>query len=84
MAVRISTPDKCPPLPLSSEIKLQLVVWDGEGKEKEDEVKRCPPVHKELSTTSVFYVYQVITHDQLKRSKCKHFCFGMKVTCSGL
>ena len=84
MAVRIATPDKCPPLPLSSEIQLQLVVWGGEGREKEDEVKNCPAVHKELSTTSVFYVYEVITHDQLKRSKCKHFYFEMKVKCSGL
>ena len=84
MAVRIATPDKCPPLPLSSEIQLQLVVWGGEGREKEDEVRNCPAVHKELSTTSVFYVYQVITHDQLKRSKCKHFYFEMKVKCSGL
>ena len=55
------TPDKCPPLPLSSEIQLALVVWDGEGREKEDEVKSCPPVHKELSTTGATYVYQVIT-----------------------
>ena len=84
LAVRITTPDKCPPLPLSSEIQLALVVWGGEGRDKGEELKSCPPVHKDLSTISVFYMYQVITHDQLKRSKCKHFYLEMKVTCSGL
>ena len=83
MAVRIATPDKCPPLPLSSEITLRLLVWGGEGRGRE-ELRRCSPVTKELSTTSVFYVYTVITHDQLKRSECKHFRLEMQVSCSGL
>lgn len=83
MAVRISTPENCPPLPLASEISVKLVVWDGEGKEKQ-ELKRFHPVTKELSTTSVFYIYNVMTHDLLKRSKCKNFVLEIAVTCSGL
>ena len=80
MAVRVATPDKCPPLPLSSKIQLTLLVLN----EERAEVNRHPAVTKELSTLSIFYVYTVITHDQLKRSKSKYFYLEMKVMCSGL
>ena len=79
MAVKITSHDKCPPLPPSSLIRLKLVVWGGEGKE----VKRCPPIAEKLSM-SVFYVYSVITHQQLKESNCKHFHLELEVSCSGL
>ena len=80
MAVRIATPDKCPPLPLSSEIHLKLGVSDGDGRK----VKECLRVTEKLSTTGIFYVYSAITHDQLKESKSKYFYLEIDVACSGL
>jgi hypothetical protein len=81
MAVRIMTPDKCPPLPPSSEIHMKLVVWGGESGEVE--VRRCPGITERLSMR-VFYVYTLITHDQLKESHCKHFILDVEVSCSGV
>ena len=80
MAVRVATPDKCPPLPLSSEIQLRLSVFDVEGKE----VKKSQSDTEKLSKISIFYVYTVITHNQLKESKSKYFNLEMDLTCSGL
>ena len=69
------TPEKCPPLPLSSEIRPLWVVWDGESGGVE--MKRVTITEK-LSTT-VFYVYHVITHDQLKESQSKNFNFDIGI-----
>ena len=81
MGVRITTPDKCPPLPPSSEIHMKLVVWERERGEVE--VKRCPEIVERLSM-SVFYIYTIITHNQLKESRCKHFVLDVEVWCSGV
>ena len=78
LAVRITTPDKCPPLPLSSEIQLTLLVLDEEGVE----LNRCPTVTTKLSNISKFYVPTVITHTQLTESK--YFNLEVNVMCSGL
>ena len=78
LAVRITTPDKCPPLPLSSEIQLTLLVLDEEGVE----VNRCPTVTEKLSNISIFYIPAVITHTQLKESK--YFNLEVNVMCSGI
>ena len=80
MAVRIATPDKCPPLPLSSEIQLTLLVLDEEGVE----LNKCPTVTAELSIISIFYIPAVITHTQLKDSKSKYLNLEVNVTCSGI
>ena len=80
MAVRIATPDKCPPLPLYSEIQLRLAVFDADG----GEVKKCPVVSEKLSKISIFYVYSTITHTQLKESKSKYFNVEVDITTSGL
>ena len=75
MCVRIMTPEKCPPLPPSSEIRLSLVVWDGECGGVE--MKRVTITEK--LSMSVFYVYKVISHDQLKESQSKNFNFDIGV-----
>ena len=75
MCVRIMTPEKCPPLPPSSEIRLSLVVWDGECGGVE--MKRVTITEK--LSMSVFYVYKVITHDQLKESQSKNFNFDIGI-----
>jgi hypothetical protein len=80
MAVRIATPDKCPPFPPSSEIQLTLLVLDEEGVE----VNRCPTVTEKLSNISIFYVPTAITHTQLKESKSKYLHLEVNVMCSGL
>ena len=82
MAVRISIPEKSPPLSPSSVIHMKLVVWSGEGK-KRSEVKRCPAITERLST-SVFYVYTIMTHQQLQEAECKYFHFEIEVSCSGV
>lgn len=81
MAVRITTPDKCPPLPPSSEIHLGLVVSEGES--GEIELKRYPTITEKLSM-SIFYVFTLITHDQLKDSRSKNFHLDVEVSCSGV
>ena len=80
MVVRIATPDKCPPLPLSSEMKLTVVVFEGE----ENELMKCDPVVEKLSTISTCYVYSAITHDQVKESRSKFFLLEVAVLCTGL
>lgn len=77
MAVRVVVPAKCAPLPLSSEITLSLVVWEGKGEDRK-ELSRPSPVKKELNM-SMFYVYTVIDHEMLKRSKCKYFYIDITV-----
>ena len=78
LAVRIATPDKCHPLPLSSEIQLTLLVLDEEGVK----VNRCPTVTEKLSNISIFYIPAVITHTQLTESE--YFNLEVNVLCSGL
>ena len=78
LAVRIATPDKCHPLPLSSEIQLTLLVLDEEGVE----VNRCPTVTEKLRNISIFYIPAVITHTQLTESK--YFNLEVNVMCSGI
>ena len=82
MAVRTSISDKCPPLPPLSELRLNLTAWGGEGAQRE-ELSRPRSVTEKLST-SVFYVYSVVTHDQLKECKCKYIHLDMEVTCRGI
>jgi len=77
MAVRISTSDKCPPLPPNAKLHLSLVVWDGER-----EVSRRNIAEK--LNMSVFYVRGLITHDRLKESHSKHFHLDIDVSCAGV
>ena len=82
MAVRITTSTKCPPLPPSAELRLSLSVWGVEGNQR-NEVNQFQSFREKLST-SMFYIYAIITHDQLKQSKCKYFHLDIEVTCSGV
>ena len=74
MAVRIAIPEKCPPLPPLAQISLTLVVW---GEERKDKLTLA-----EKLNTNVIYIYEVLTHEQLKQSKCKNFNFEIEATCS--
>ena len=77
MAVRITTPEKCPPLPPYAKVHLTLtLVWSDEG------IKRLSLTEK--LSTSFFYVYEVMSHDELQQCKCKNFIFEVKARCSGL
>lgn len=78
MCVKIMTPEKCPPLSPSSGIRLSLAVWDGDSGGVE--IKRVTITEK--LSMSMFYIYKVITHDQLKESQSKNFNFDIEVLCS--
>ena len=80
MAVRIAISEKCPPLPPASKLHLALVMWDGER--EGIEVNRCK-VEEKLNT-SMFYIYNLIDHDQLKLSRSKNFHLDFEVSCSGV
>ena len=80
MAVRISTSDKCPPLPPTSKLHLSLVVWDG-GREGAEVSRRH--IAEKLNM-SVFYIRGLITHNKLKESHSKHFHLDIDVSCAGV
>ena len=78
MAVRIAISEKCPPLPPASKLHLALVMWDGE---REGNSRK---VEEKLNTT-MFYIYNLIDHDQLKLSRSKNFHLDfIEVSCSGV
>ena len=81
MTVRTKISDKCMPLPPSAKISLKLVVWSGEGKARK-EVSKFPAVTEKMST-SVFHIYTIMTHDQLKQSKCKHYYLEVEIKSRG-
>lgn len=92
MIVRISTSDKCPPLPASSKVHVKLTVRaDGSGKsegsERESGSEMC--VLNECSTEEqldlgYFRIHQVVRHDKLKKSHSKYIYFDVEATCSGM
>ena len=76
MAMRIIISEKCPPLPPTAVVHITLDVENDKGKKRLN-------LHENLST-SIFYVYEVITHVDLAETKCKQFVFEVKATCTGL
>ena len=80
MAVRIAISEKCPPLPPASKLHLALVMWDGEREGIEVNRRKV----EEKLNTSMFYIYNLIDHDQLKLSRSKNFHLDFEVSCSGV
>ena len=84
MIVRITTSDKCPPLPSTSKVHISLVVRaDSSDKDSSScELNRCSiEEHLDLG---YFRIHQVVKHDQLMKSHSKYIYFDMEAMCSGV
>ena len=88
MIVRITTSDKCPPLPVSSKVHVKLTVredagrGDTEGGGEVRFINQCST--EEQLDLGYFRIRQVVRHDKLMKSHSKYIYFDIEATCSGV
>ena len=82
MIVRVSTSEKCPPLPHSAVVHISLTVREEAGA-SEKTILNQTAVEQGLNL-NYFSIQRVVQHCQLKRSHSKYIYFDMEISCRGL
>ena len=84
LLVRITTSEKCPPLPPLSKVKVSVVVKD-DGSDKATErceMNRCSV--EESLDMGYFRIHGILNHAQVIKSRSKHIYLDIVATCSGI
>ena len=82
MIVRITTSEKCPPLPSTASVQISLTVRD-EHSDGENSILNRISVEEHLNL-GYFPIRQVVQHQQLKKSRSKYIYFNMEIHCCRL